>query len=152
VFQKVWVPSDPAQFLMKSKIALEKIPGVFGNCRPAHAIHRRLQFREISPSDRRKARRQSLDCATQFIELDNILLGQEDHSSAASQLLRDKSVPLQNVDRFSNRALGDTEFLCPFSLDDSHPGRQCAFHNLGEEAFRKITRPSVVTAEGVGIG
>ncbi len=35
-------------------------------------------------------------------------------------------------------ALGDTEFLRPFPLDDSHTWRQCAFHNLGQKAFRKI--------------
>ncbi len=67
-----------------------------------------------------------------------MLLGQEYHSGAASQLLRDKSVPLQNVDCFANRALGNAEFLCPFPLDDSHSGTQRAFHNLGEKAFRQI--------------
>src|SRR5260370_42635867 len=111
---------------MKSKIPVEKVAGVFGNCRPAHAVHYRLQPRKIGSSDRGKARRPPLHYAPQFIELDNILLGQEDHSGAASQLLRDKYVPLPNVDCFANRTLGKAEFLCPFPLDESHSLRQPA--------------------------
>src|SRR4029077_13750751 len=115
---------------MKPKIAVEKIPGILGDRRTAHAVHCRLQPREVYSSDRGKARRQSLNRSPQFIELDHIFLGQEDNSGAAPQLLRDKSVAFENLDCFANRALCDTEFLRPFPLDDSHTWSQCAFHNL----------------------
>src|ERR1700722_1528655 len=127
---------------MKLKIAIQKSFAMTCIRCLAHSVDSKLQGGKLGLARRRQAGCQSFKRATKLVKLHYVLMAEMDDPGASSGLLGDKPLLSQDVDCFSDRGLGDTEFGRPSTLNNPLTRPELPFHDfraqqIGKGLFQK---------------
>src|SRR5271156_692470 len=123
---------------MKLKIAIQQSFAMTCIRGLAHSVDSKLQRRKVGLGGRRQARCQSFERATKLIKLNYVLMAEMDDPGASSGLLGDKPLLSQDVDCFTDRGLGDTEFSRPSTLNNPLPRPEPPFHDFRAQQVGKV--------------